>query len=288
MSLTAEATTIAQQAHAAAAASASRSGVRLADEHDRDRLRDVEALLVSIWGMSPQGAPIPFDLLRSISHAQCNVSVAYDASETLRGAAVGIVTGDGRALYSLIAGVRPGAADRGVGFAVKQHQRAWALERGIDTMTWTFDPLVSRNARFNLTKLGAEATEYARDFYGAMQDGINAHDESDRLVATWKLGTGRSRDCAEGRYLEVNLPDATVHRVTSTGPDGLPLSFEAEGALWCRTPHDVVALRSADLGAARAWRQQVREVLEAAFAAGYRATGVTRTGWYRLAQDNPA
>ena len=136
----------------------------MVDEHDRDRLRDVEALLIAIWGMSPHGAPIPFDLLRSIAHAGCNVSAAYDHAGQLCGAAVGIVSPGGRSTYSLIAGVLPGSGDKGVGFALKQHQRAWSLARGIDTMTWTFDPLVSRNARFNLTKLGAYASEYACNF----------------------------------------------------------------------------------------------------------------------------
>ncbi|QTG79555.1 hypothetical protein [Arthrobacter crystallopoietes] len=288
MSLTVEASPAAPHAEEAAATAAARAGVRVVDEHDRERLRDVEELLISIWGMSPHGAPVPFDLLRSISHAGCNVSAAYRTDGVLCGAAVGIVSPGGRTTYSLIAGVLPGTADKGVGFALKQHQRAWSLARGIDTMTWTFDPLVSRNARFNLTKLGAHATEYARDFYGEMQDDINANDESDRLVAVWPLTSTRSINCSEGSVEEPQLPEADLVSILEYGPDSGPLLRETPGNLWCRAPQDIVALRAANPGEASQWRLTIRGIFESAFASGYRATGVTRTGWYRLSKTSQA
>jgi predicted GNAT superfamily acetyltransferase len=283
MSLTLDAGPAALQATESATAAASRAGVLVVDEHDRDRLRDVEALLIAIWGMSPHGAPIPFDLLRSISHAGCNVSAAYDQAGQLCGAAVGIISPGGRSTYSLIAGVLPGTGDKGVGFALKQHQRAWSLARGIDTMTWTFDPLVSRNARFNLTKLGAHASEYARNFYGEMQDDINANDESDRLVAVWPLASQRSMDAGLGIQAEIELPPAHLANVVEYGPDSQPVLLESDGTLWCRAPGDIVALRSSNPDAAAQWRVLLREIFEAAFSSGRRASGVTRGGWYRLA-----
>jgi predicted GNAT superfamily acetyltransferase len=288
MSLTLDAGPAALQAAESATAAASRAGVLVVDEHDRGRLRDVEALLIAIWGMSPHGAPIPFDLLRSISHAGCNVSAAYSQSGQLCGAAVGIVSPGGRSTYSLIAGVLPGTGDKGVGFALKQHQRAWSLARGIDTMTWTFDPLVSRNARFNLTKLGAHASEYARNFYGEMQDEINANDESDRLVAVWPLSSQRSTDAGLGIQAELELPPAHLANVLDHGPDSLPVLLESDGTLWCRAPKDIVALRSSNPDAAAQWRVLLREIFESAFASGRRASGVTRGGWYRLAAAGQA
>lgn len=288
MSLTLDAGPAALQAAESATAAASRAGVVVVDEHDRDRLRDVEALLIAIWGMSPHGAPIPFDLLRSISHAGCNVSAAYNQSGQLCGAAVGIVSPGGRSTYSLIAGVLPGTGDKGVGFALKQHQRAWSMARGIETMTWTFDPLVSRNARFNLTKLGAYASEYARNFYGEMQDEINANDESDRLVAVWPLTSQRSLDAGLGIQAEIELPPAHLAGVLEYGPDSLPVLLESGGTLWCRAPGDIVALRSSDPGTAAQWRVLLREIFEAAFASGRRASGVTRGGWYRLTAPDQA
>lgn len=288
MSLTLDAGPAALQAAESATAAASRASVLVVDEHDRDRLRDVEALLIAIWGMSPHGAPIPFDLLRSIAHAGCNVSAAYDHAGQLCGAAVGIVSPGVRSTYSLIAGVLPGSGDKGVGFALKQHQRAWSLARGIDTMTWTFDPLVSRNARFNLTKLGAYASEYACNFYGQMQDEINANDESDRLVAVWPLASQRSMDAGRGIHAEIELPPDHSAAVLEYGPDSLPVLLESGGTLWCRAPRDIVALRGSNPDAAARWRVLVREIFEPAFASGRQASGVTRDGWYKLTAPDQA
>src|SRR5262249_19079167 len=87
---------------------------------------------------------------------------------------------------SHITGVDRTGQSAGVGYALKQHQRAWALARGIPAVRWTYDPLVRRNAYFNLHKLGAAAREYLPDFYGAMDDGTNTGDTTDRLYVSWE------------------------------------------------------------------------------------------------------
>ena len=278
-----EVSPVVRQAQDAAAHAAALAGVRVGDESELERLREVEALLVTVWGTTQHGAPIPTDLLRSISHAGCNVTVAYTGEGVLCGAAVAIVSPGNAGMYSLIAGVLPGLGDAGVGFALKQHQRAWALARGIDTMTWTFDPLVSRNARFNLTKLGAHAEEYLKDFYGPMADEINANDESDRLAAIWPLASPEAVACSEGAPLATELPAFTPDQVRATGPDGHPSTVQAAGSTWCRVPTDIVALRVRDPGEAAAWRTATRTLFTTAFASGLAAHGVTRSGWYRLA-----
>lgn len=280
------------QARSAAARAAGLARVQIVDEFELDRLRDVTALLTTVWGTTLSAAPISSDLLRSISHAGCNVAVAYDVNGTQPGvggtpvgAAVAIVSPESVSAYSLIAGVLPGVADRGVGFALKQHQRSWAVARGFERMIWTFDPLVSRNARFNLTKLGAHSVEYVRDFYGLMEDEINSHDESDRLVAVWPLTTDRAIDCSNGRPEPVELPDFSADDIRTTGPDGKPVLIEKDGSLWCRVPADIVALRRHNADESAAWRSCIREVFITAFAAGYMASEVTRTGWYRLVAE---
>lgn len=284
MLLNVEASPFLGQAHSAAARASGVAQVRIVDEVEVDRLRDIGGLLIAVWGTSSQGAPIPADLLRSISHAGCNVSAAYSGDGTLCGAAVGIVSPETSSMYSLIVGVLPNLADSGVGFALKQHQRAWALAHGLRTMTWTFDPLVSRNARFNLTKLGAHASEYVQDFYGPMEDEINANDESDRLIAVWQLTEEGAITCSEGRPEPTELPDFLPEDVRALGPDGYPVLVETGGSRWFRVPTDIVALRSQNRGQAEAWRGCVREILTTAFRSGYTARGVTRSGWYRLAK----
>ncbi len=84
----------------------------------------------------------------------------------------------------------------GAGRAMKLHQRDWAAERDIPWITWTFDPLVRRNAWFNIEVLGAQVSEYLVNFYGPMTDSINAHDESDRLVVAWPTDPDAATDPA--------------------------------------------------------------------------------------------
>jgi predicted GNAT superfamily acetyltransferase len=278
-----EVSSLVSQAQGAAARAASRAGVAVVDASELDQLRAVEALLVTVWSTSPHAPPLPTDLLRSISHAGCNVTAAYTHDGVLCGAAVAIVSPGKPSMYSLIAGVLPGLADAGVGFALKQHQRAWALARGIETMIWTFDPLVSRNARFNLTKLGAHAHEYLENFYGPMDDGINANDVSDRLVAVWPLTSEESTACSEGFPVVTDLPLHSPADVRGTGPDGQPNLIDAEGSMWLRVPTDIVGLRGRDPALAATWRAIVRETFITAFARGRTARGVTRSGWYKLA-----
>ena len=97
-------------------------------------------------------------------------------------------------------------AGRHVGFALKLHQRAWCLDRGITLLEWTYDPLVARNAYFNLGKLGARVAEYLPDFYGVMGDGINRYDESDRILVHWSLEDAVVVDACAGTPLRPVVP----------------------------------------------------------------------------------
>ena len=70
---------------------------------------------------------------------------------------------------------------------LKAAQRDWCLARGIDVVTWTMDPMVARNAWFNLHKLGAVGVAFHRDYYGPMDDTFNRGERSDRLEFRWDL-----------------------------------------------------------------------------------------------------
>jgi predicted GNAT superfamily acetyltransferase len=269
------------------------SGVHVSDEHSLAGFLEIDALFNRIWVLPPGESAIPSELLRSISHAGCNVTAARDHTGRIVGAAAAIVTPQSPvqpagSMYSLIAGVLPGISDRGVGFALKQHQRAWGLARNLTEMTWTFDPLVSRNARFNLTKLGAYASEYAVDFYGRMQGEMNANDESDRLVAIWPLTGDETAACSEDRPITVERPEFTPNDVLRFGPDRDPVLVNVHGALWCRVPTDIVTLRAENPPVAAQWRRSIRSILTDVFASGHIARGVSRDGWYRLAPGGTA
>ncbi|TFD65676.1 chorismate synthase [Cryobacterium ruanii] len=271
------------QAKAAALIAAESAGVFVNDEGSLAGFLEIEALFNRVWLLPPGESAIPCELLRSISHAGCNVSAARDQAGRIIGAAAAIVTPQSQSMYSLIAGVLPGISDRGVGFALKQHQRAWGLARDLTAMTWTFDPLVSRNARFNLSKLGAYASAYAIDFYGPMQGEMNANDESDRLVAVWPLTSAESAACSEERPIPVRRPVFQPKDVLRHGPDGDPVLVAANNALWCRVPTDIVALRKQNPQVAADWRRSIRSTFTDVFASGHIARGVSRDGRYRLA-----
>jgi predicted GNAT superfamily acetyltransferase len=183
--------------------------------------------------------------------------------------------------------VLPDVQGRDVGRALKLHQRAWALERGLTTIAWTYDPLIRRNAWFNLTKLGARAVGYLVDFYGVMEDAQNIGDESDRAVAVWSLATPYVTAAAAGVRSEPDV-DALLR-------DGACLALRSEsgepvaGAVPAGTtrvlveiPDDIQALRLTDPQLARRWRQASRSVLEPLLAGSFVATGFTRSGCYVL------
>ncbi|HEY2100896.1 MAG TPA: hypothetical protein VGH72_30840 [Pseudonocardia sp.] len=272
---------VADRARRTAAEAAARAGVRIGLVEDVAGTSEMSRFLAELWNSTEA---MPAEVLRGIWHAGGSALGAY-AGDRLVGAAVAVFEPPAtRAVYSLVAGAA--TSDRGVGFALKQAQRAWALERGATVMTWTFDPLIGRNARFNLVKLGARAVDYAIDFYGPMDDVFNAGDESDRLTVRWDLVTAESGGAGPaGTGGECAGSDGRESAAqTRVAPDGGPLEARAGARRWCRVPRDVVALRSADPVAALAWRRAVRGVLTDAFAAGYLGTSMSRDGWYRLEQ----
>jgi len=273
--------TVTEEALRTAADTAERAEVRIGTVTDPHALRAVAALFASVWGSEPGHDPLPADVLVSLAHAGGAVHVASDA-DGLAGAAAAVF-GPPRthSSYSLIAAsARQG---QGVGLALKHAQRAWALRHGATSMAWTFDPLVTRNARFNLVKLGAVAREYVADFYGPLADGTNDNDETDRLTVVWALSGPRTTDAAQGRYRRVDGPGpGAAARAPKDAPDGGPLTVLDAGGLWCRFPTDIVALRRTDPSQAARWRTAVREALAPAFAEDFVAVGMSRDGWCRL------
>lgn len=255
-------------------------GVTVRELETIAEMHAVSDLLAAVWGKNDEGVPIPSEVLRGLVHAGGLVNGAYDG-ETLVGAAALGRAGAGEC-YSFIAAARPGLSDRGIGFGLKQHQRTWALARGLHTMFWTFDPLVARNARLNLTKLGATVDDYELGFYGVMSDELNGHDRADRLVPRWRLDSERAAAAAAGALAEPAAPSGNV-QILADGPDGQPAYFASNAERWIRIPHDIVALRRSDPAqAASAWRERLAEWLPAAFADGWVADGVTRDSLYHL------
>jgi predicted GNAT superfamily acetyltransferase len=216
-------------------------------------LRHTVTLFNQVWGtVTPL---VGVELLRAIEHTGGYVAAAFHG-EQIVGASVGLLARhEGEAaLHSHITGIQAGLRETGLGRAMKRHQRAWAREHGLAWITWTFDPLVRRNAWFNLHVLRARAHEYLVDFYGPIDDAINHGDQSDRLLVAWPTSG--------------ELPEPA----TEPGP----------GLRTVPTPEDIVVLRRTDPAAAMNWRVRVRDELGEAMAAGTAVVGVTRDGEYLL------
>jgi predicted GNAT superfamily acetyltransferase len=240
-----------------------------------DDLRAASELFAGIWRPTD---PMPYDLLVVLRHIGGYVSGVYDGG-TMIGACAAFPAADG-SLHSHITGVT--ARGKGAGFEVKRHQREWALAHDIPAITWTFDPLVRRNAYFNLTKLAARVADYLPDFYGEMPDELNAGDPSDRLLLAWDLDAPAVEAAMAGRPPVVASDPGFV--ALGCGPDGRPVTRNAvdEPRLAVGTPEDIAALRRSDPDLALEWRRAQRAALGGALAAGYQVTGFTRSGHYLL------
>ena len=90
-------------------------------------------------------------------------------------------------LYSLILGVKRKYREQGIGELLKTHLKEHALEAGYEKCLWVFDPLESRNANLNFTKLRAYAYQYIPDFYGELEDPFSVNLPTDRLFICWYL-----------------------------------------------------------------------------------------------------
>ncbi|MFO7250826.1 MAG: GNAT family N-acetyltransferase [Actinomycetes bacterium] len=251
------------------------SAITVRELHEIEELRQVVRLFGGIWGTDPP--PVTIELLRALAHAGNYVAGAFDGDRLVGASVAFLGAPPGQVLHSHITGAE--AAGHGVGLALKRHQRQWALLRGITRITWTFDPLVRRNAHFNLVKLGARPEEYLPGFYGPMEDVINAGDESDRVLAVWRLDAPHVVAAARGEPYPVRVPpDAAVALEPVAGR---PVAHRADAAvLLVGVPPDIETMRRTDPAAALEWRRALRETLGGLLAAGARVTGFHDKAYY--------
>ena len=270
------------------------SGVEIRELVEIDDLVRFSGLVDDIWHPNPNNPPVTAELLRALAHAG-NYVVGAFAGDQMVGVCAGFFSPPAaRAMHSHIAGVSLGLLGKHVGFALKLHQRAWALSRDVTTITWTFDPLVCRNAYFNIAKLAARPAEYLPDFYGEMDDVINGNDDSDRLLVHWPLTAGSGDRAGQGRTsgADAGLLRAAGAAVTlDVDADGRPVTGDADPAaatVLVRVPSDIETLRRHDEAAARQWRRALRRALGGLMADGGQVTGFDRSGWYVVQRDAAA
>ncbi len=180
-------------------------------------------------------------------------------------------------------GVHPGHRSLGVGYALKRAQWQMVRHQGLDHVTWTYDPLLSRNAHLNISRLGAVCNFYRRSEYGELRDGLNAGLPTDRFQVDWWINSQRvARRMGERAHHSFGLDhfiQAGVQGLypVQTGPGGLPRPpehFSPPGGrlVLAEIPSDFHDIKAKDFPLARDWRFFCREVFENLFAAGYLVT----------------
>ncbi len=275
----------------AAARSAERAaGVRVRAITEMNDVVAATSLLDEIWAPDPANRPMTPDILRALIKAGNYACAAYEGEHML-GVCLGFFGApEEKAMHSHVAGVSTAGRGRSIGFTLKVHQRAWAMSRGLHTISWTFDPLVCRNAYFDLAKLAAVPVEYHTNFYGVMNDGINGVGETDRLLVTWSLASAQVAAASKGYPMLVDADTARANgarAVLSVGGDGEPaLDQDTEArTVLVGVPVDIEALRDNDPSQATRWRIALRNALSPLMRGGYQVAGFDRSGWYVLTKE---
>ena len=201
------------------------------------------------------GTEITPNLLQAMVYSGAYLAGAFIESKCIGAAFAFPATTNGLHLHSHMTAVLDDYRDQGVGYALKIDQWQWAKKNNYAEITWTFDPLVARNAKLNLIKLGVDISKYYPNFYGDMPDALNAGDESDRVMARWEV-----------------VGEQPVAKSIITNPD------KADTLI--KIPEDIVAIRSKDIFENLRWRRKVREEFMQAFEKGGKVIGFSANNEY--------
>jgi predicted GNAT superfamily acetyltransferase len=263
-------------------------------------MHQVEELQRVVWSGSETDL-VPVHVLRStVQHG--GLLIGAWVGEQLAGFVFGFpgfyLTPDGPRLehYSHMLGVHPDYRNQGIGYRLKRAQWQMVRQQGIDRITWTYDPLLSRNAWLNITRLGAVCSTYLPDFYGTMRDELNLGVASDRFQVDWWVNTKRvnhrlSREARDPLELDHYLTgDARIlNPARHTANGGLEVSEwkgyheeSMETFLLVEIPVNFLGLKSLNPALAGRWRTHTRQIFQELFALGYLVTD-----FVHLSGENP-
>jgi predicted GNAT superfamily acetyltransferase len=208
----------------------------------------------STWSKT-SSSEISTNLLAAMVHSGSYLSGAFIDGKCVGAAFAFPATTGGLHLHSHMTAVLDEYRDQGVGYALKMDQWHWAKKNNFSEISWTFDPLVSRNAKLNLIKLGVNISSYHPNFYGDMPDALNAGDESDRLMVSWKV---------------VGENPGKRELISTPKPNDILIQI----------PADIVAIRSRNKEENLRWRRKVREQFLQAFEKGGQVIGFSTNSEY--------
>jgi predicted GNAT superfamily acetyltransferase len=219
-----------------------------------DEFAEAVRLQQTIWGFADMET-MPLRSFVVTAKVGGQLFGAYDGGEMVGFliAVPGIKPGPRAYLHSHMLGVLPAYQNAGIGRRLKLRQREEALERGIELIEWTFDPLEIKNAFFNLERLGAVVRWYSENQYGVTDSPLHGGLPTDRCIAEWWLDAPRVRAILAGQAVERRIEERIVF------------------------PADVARIRSQDPGRAREIQRTNGEKFQRAFERGLAVTGFERS-----------
>jgi predicted GNAT superfamily acetyltransferase len=237
-----------------------------------EEFSEAEEVQKSAWGMSDIMVT-PKEIMIAIQSNGGLVLGAFDHKKMVGMALTLVGYRHGKAfMYSHMTGVAKEYQSKGVGYLLKQRQKEISLERGFDLVAWTFDPIIARNAHFNLSKLGVICRNYKVNYYGPMNDAINFGWETDRVIAEWLLKENLSevRSRAAEKLNEAHLA------IKTEDANGQPRCLDWNIDLSTQTtlveiPRDIVSIKKTSSEEANRWRIAIREIFQAYFGSGFAA-----------------
>jgi predicted GNAT superfamily acetyltransferase len=271
-----------------------KSAITIRDLKTFEDLQKAEALEREVWGLADLDV-LPPTMAVATKEAGGVWVGAFDGAE-LVGFAFGFLGLENGQLmvHSHMLAVRESYRDVDLGYKLKlaQRERVLALrihdsrinDCRISEMTWTFDPLQSKNAHLNFGKLGVVSDKYRIDFYGVETSSVLHRNGTDRLWVKWPLASRRVRDRLQGKENRMELVD-TLSRLTPLilfNGDGKPAKSDLSVALArqriaIEIPSDIGFIEQKDPALAREWRQATRWAFTEALRAGFFVAEFCRT-----------
>ncbi|MGA3193883.1 MAG: hypothetical protein ABSD39_02675 [Terriglobales bacterium] len=260
--------------------------ITIRDLRTIDDLNQMRAVEKEVWGMADDDA-MPLTMAIALKAAGNIFVGAFENEKAESGNAgrarmVGFAFGFlGRehgqtTIHSHMLAVLDAYRHLDLGARLKHAQRERALAIGVHEMTWTFDPLQSRNAHFNFAKLGVVSETYKVDFYGPETSSMLHRNGTDRLWVRWMLDSRRVRDRIAGKSGRPETLDALrlLAPLVRFDGKGLPVRAELGEALareriGIEIPGDILAVEHSDVGLAREWREATRWAFRESLKAGF-------------------
>ena len=255
--------------------------IAIRDLRSIDDLSQLRVVEKAVWGMADDDA-LALTLAIALKAAGNIFVGAFEKEKSGKEKMVGFAFGFlGRehgetTIHSHMLAVLDAYRHLDLGACLKHAQRERAMAIGVHEMTWTFDPLQSRNAHFNFAKLGVLSETYKVDFYGPETSSMLHRNGTDRLWVRWMLDSRRVRDRIAGKSGRTEALDAMrlLAPLVRFDGKGRPARAELSEALArervsIEIPGDILAVEAADMGLAREWREATRWAFRECLKAGF-------------------